>query len=186
MRRARAAASLELFSEPAPRAVEAHRGVVRSDAEGPGHGAKGLLVQVHALDQLGVFRLESRQEPPKARADLATDLRFVGGGVLRQLGREQARLRSGSAIVVDDGVSQQPIEPGHRAFSVTDGAGLLDAPDEGRLEDVLGLRAASHAAFEEGQEPPMVLHECFDDARVLARLAQPLVIVAQGGVALCS
>ena len=66
----------------------------------------------------------------------------------------------------NDGVPQQPIEPGYGAFGVTDGAGLLDAPDEGRLENLLGLGAASHAALEEGPEPPMILHQCLDDARV--------------------
>ena len=147
MRRAGAAAAPELLSQPVPRAVEPHRGVVRGDAEGCGHLGKRLLVQLHALDHLRVVRLQGGQEPPHARADLAADLRLVGGGVLRRLGREQACLGSRSAIVVDDGVSQQSIEPSHCAFGVTDGAGFLDAADEGRLQDVLGLAVGAAALY---------------------------------------
>jgi hypothetical protein len=71
--------------------VEPDRGVVRSDAEGRGHGGERLLVQVHALDHLRVVRLQRGQEPPYARADLAAELRFVGGGVLGRLTQREIR-----------------------------------------------------------------------------------------------
>jgi hypothetical protein len=60
------------------------------------------------------------------------------------------------SIVVDDGVSQQPIEPSDHAFLIADFASFLYSSHERVLEDFFRLFAASDAGGKKIKESAVV------------------------------
>ena len=81
---------------------------------------------------------------------------LLGGGVGFDFGGEIAGpLLEGTvfggalAVVIDDGVAEDTVEPGDGGFVVAEGGGLLHGADVGGLDDVLGGGAGGYAAFDE-------------------------------------
>ena len=56
------------------------------------------------------------------------------------------------AVVIDDGVAEDAIEPRDDVLLIGEFVAMFDGADEGRLEDVFGDSAGFDARFEEGQE----------------------------------
>jgi hypothetical protein len=130
--------------------------------------------QVHAAERLRVLGLERVQQVVHAGADGVDHflVRLARRGRRGILGErvERAPLDRVVAVVVDQGVAQKPVEPGHRRLLVAQAGPAGDAAHERLLQDLLGHIAAAHPPLEEGQEALVVLDQ---HAQHLGREPEP-------------
>lgn len=141
-----------LFQSPAG-AVEADGGVIGGDAGLGGEFGGAAFLDVDELESMPVFGLEVIEEAGDAFAYLIAQVgRRLFGFDLAGKGFEGAAGGSLMAVMVDDGIAQETIEPGDDAFFVAEGATALESTDEGSLEEVFGEGGRGDAFFKERKE----------------------------------
>ena len=158
---ARAAALLDAPPQRLTRAVESNGRVARRDAAGARERLQALALELDATDRLGVIGAQRVHEAPHAGADHLGELgvAHVAAARLTAQGGQPAALGVGVAMVVDDGIAQDSVEPGQRRLVVAQRAAARQAAHERLLQDLLGRVARAHAPLEEGQEAGVVLDE---------------------------
>jgi hypothetical protein len=164
---ARAARLTEPTPESLARAMQSHGRVVSGDAGVARKCLEVTAVEIHRLNGRPVLRLEGLENAAHACAHGAFDLR-VGGACGVEVGGEpfERTVRGGTtAALVDDGVAQDPEEPGNDRLLVAKLAAPLDGLRVRVLQDFLGERARAHALLEEAEESPSVLEEDADRFR---------------------
>ncbi len=143
-------------------AMEADGDVVDGHAEARRDTVARLPDQIGAPDNLGILRLESRQDPVQAVADYRVDL---GGD--REGAGVHVRLVQGDlpppgfphhALVVGNRGRQHAREPSADPLHVAQVAGSLKGTQCKPLEYFLGCLAAAEAADEISQEVVPALH----------------------------
>src|SRR5690606_16472465 len=123
-----------------PRSVQADGRVVRRDARLRSDLGEAPSFEVDLLEDARVLGLERRRERAHTAADTVL---LVGGDLvdrLRHLGRDALGRASGrvtAAVVVDDRVPEDAVEPGRRALVAAQLALVLEAPQERALHDLL-------------------------------------------------
>ena len=69
------------------------------------------------------------------------------------------------SVMVDDGIPENPIEPGNRAFLVADLLSSLERLDECGLKDVFGRLPASDPGLEESKKLIVAVDQGLDRFR---------------------
>jgi len=158
VRRTCAAGPFQLVSKCRPRAVKSHTGVSRRNPNFIRNGAHAGPSQVNAPDHFGKLRPEQRNEVIHALADSLLQI-GIGAEVefgLACLSLQRLLAGSATAVVINDGVPQQPIKSGDRLFVVADLFGFLQAADECVLKNLLGIFTAPDASRQEVEEPTVI------------------------------
>ena len=148
----------ELLAEGGSGAVGANGGVRGGDVVGVGVLLQGLLVEVDGAEEVGVAGGEGVEDAGKAGADLVVEFDGGGGFELVREGFEGFALGGAAAVVVDDGVAEDAVEPGDDGLFGWGGLGLEGA-DVGGLQDVLGEGGIFDAAPDEAEELAAVVEE---------------------------
>jgi hypothetical protein len=136
------------------RSMEANGGVAHSDSRFGCEGFEALACEVDAAEDLAIGGLDGGKYLVNAIANDLLGLRIgcsFGCEVLRPL-LESAVFGGAVAIVVDDGVAQDAIEPGDgRLFTAQDG-GVFDGANIGALDDVFRYGRRVNSALYEMEE----------------------------------
>ena len=130
----------EFFFEGLARSMDADGGVSRADSCFRCEGFEILACEVNAAENLTVGGLEGGQYLVDATADNLLGL-WVGRGAGREILRpllESVVFGGAVAVIVDDGVAQDAIEPGDGGLFLTQGWRVFDGADVGALNDVFG------------------------------------------------
>jgi len=107
--------------------MSAHLQIVAGNPEAFGYCLRPLPAQFKPLKEFGVFGFKSRDEASKALAQHPFVLQrqvFVIEVRIQRL--HMAALDASAAVAVDDGVSEELVEPGDKASVVTQLVGRLD------------------------------------------------------------
>ena len=151
----------ELLFESLACAVRTYSGVAGSDAGFLREGLECIFGEVDFADNLAVCRFEFVEDVVDA---LTNDL--LGGGVELAFDGEilgpllQSTVFGGTvAVVVDDGIAQDAVEPGDGGLVAAQGCCLLHGANIGGLDDVLGDSAGSHSSFNEVEELSSLVEE---------------------------
>ena len=152
--RARAAHLAEQLSERAARAMEANRRIVGGQAQLDRGLLERDLLEIHATQNDLILGLERPQHAAHAGADRPFQVGIVGsfGAGVPLEGLQASRLRLPSPVVVNQGVSEDPVEPRLRALLLAGRGALGHDLQERGLEDLLRGIAASDPPGQERQE----------------------------------
>ena len=165
MLRTRAAALFQLLLERLTRSVQANAKVRGTDAEVARDVGGRTFLEIDLSKDLRILGLERRQQRVEAPAD---DVAQLGIGVrmvtfVARLALEDPTLGSPTAIVVDECVAEQAIEPGHRTLVVPQIGGMLHRPHEGGLENLFRGGPVADAALQKGKKLAMLGDERLDN-----------------------
>jgi hypothetical protein len=143
----------ELFFESLTRAMYADGCVASGDAGVGGEGFKAFSGEVHVAQNLVVSRFKSGEHLADALADDCLGLRVgCGFGEVVRPALEGSVFGGAAAVVIDDGVAEDAVEPGDGGLVAAQSGGLLDGADVGTLNDVFcgcgGFDAPLHEAKE--------------------------------------
>jgi hypothetical protein len=149
-----AAGADELFAQGFAGAMDADAGVGRGDAVLVGEVLEALTAEVGGAQDGGILRLELIDDAGEAGADLAFDLRrwLRRGLKLARPGLEGFASGLLAAVVVNDGVAQQAVEPGGCGFVEIGAVLMLIGAQVGGLKDVFRERGIGNAALNKGEE----------------------------------
>ena len=130
----------ELLGDGLPGTVEANVGIVAGSVLRGGERIDGCAGEVDLLDGVAVFRLQVADDLLDAGTDLGLQFGLVfflpfGQGIIHRFGAS-----GGLAVVVDDGVTQNAIEPSDGTLGFAQFRSVLNRLEIGRLEDVFGCR----------------------------------------------
>lgn len=143
------------------RAMDAHAGVARREPALGRVCLQGGAADLDLLQRVGVFGLQRAGDARHAGADLAIEL-GVSGALAFELARERVEppaARLVAPVMIDDGVAQRGVEPGHDAvFRYFRRFGEI--ADERVLQDVFGERTVADAPLQEREEPPVIVEQC--------------------------
>src|ERR1700733_9378677 len=104
------------------------------------------------LDRFPVFGLQVANHIADARADPLFEFRFVACGSFSPEQLVSFRAGGPSAVMVDDGVSQDAVEPCHNALLVTELGTMLQGFHVGRLKDIFRCGGFTDASRDEAKE----------------------------------
>ena len=163
-----AAGSSEFAAESGTGAVGADGGVAGGEFVAVGEVGEGCVGEIDFAEDLGVGGAEGGEDDLDAAADEGAS-GDVGGGGLGvgevQLG-DPAIHRGGlggvMAVVIDDGVAQDCVEPGDGRFVLAESSGLFERADVGDLQDVFCKRAVVDATLHEGKEALAAVEESLE------------------------
>lgn len=159
--RARPAGTNNLLAERLSSSEDSHASVVCRNAGLRCEILHKQAVDLHRAQGVGVLVFECGRELGDTLADGSA--RFeIGLQMLFDFPPESGQLalcRSASPMVIDNGVSEQPIEPGHGRLVRAQRLELIHASNERVLQDVLRQRPAAHAPFQKPQELTVVRHQ---------------------------
>ena len=155
----------DLFLERLAGAVDTHCGIVRGDGGLVREIVQGAFLDIDDTQGVAILGFESLKQGGDTLADFGAELGRGSDFVLKLLapGFEGAGSGGAMAVVVDDGVAEDAVEPGDDLF-VGDGGRVLESAGEGSLENVFGGLARLDAVLEEGQEIAVAgyeLRDCF-------------------------
>lgn len=152
-----AARASHLAPESDAGAVGSDAGVVFLDPELAGVGRERLILDVHASEEFGILRLELARELQDAGTDGRARLGITIREVAEFLGDdlESAAFGVATSSVIDQRVAQRAIEPGASGLRLAQFTEMVDAADEGVLEDILRQLPVAEASLEERQELAM-------------------------------
>ncbi len=156
-----AAGADDLFLQSLSGAVDADGGVIGGDAGLGGEGVEGAVVEIDEFESLAVFGFEIVEQVEEALADGVAGV-GVGGIGLQRIVREGfvAAITGGLlAVVIDDGVTEDAIEPGDDILLFGKFVAVFDGANEGGLEDVFGNGAGFDTRLQESQEAAMAVDE---------------------------
>jgi hypothetical protein len=165
MLRTSSAASFQLLLERLTRSVQANAKIRGTDAEVSRDVGGRAFLEIDLSKDLRVLGLQRRQQRVQAPADDVAQLGIGMVGSVGHLPLEDPALGSQTAVVVDQCVAEQAIEPRHRTRVVSQIPGVLHRPHEGRLQDLFGGGPVAHAALQEGKKLAMLSDERLDDRR---------------------
>ena len=171
----------ELLAEGGAGAMGADGCVGGSDLLGVSVEAEGLLVEVDCSEEVGVGGGDEVEDAGEAGADFVVKLDGGGGLEFVREGLEGFALGGAAAVVVDDGVAEDAVEPGYDGLFRGLGAGFEGA-DVGGLEDVLGEGWAFDAAPQEAEELAAVVEERVEGGlghEGVGRLPRPFGLTSQ-------
>lgn len=164
MRRAHAARLLESFPQRRSRPVPPHLEVVRRDAEAFRHRVRVLLAKVDRPEHLCVLRLQRGQqfEEAGAQRSVCRPVQLFGQIDIPEWDAA-APLHVPASVCVDDGVSEDAVEPGANAFLVPQRFGGLHRPQQRVLQHVFGEMGVADPRTDEPQELLTRRREAFFD-----------------------
>ncbi len=156
----------ELFFESLTGSVGSDGGVAGCDAGSFGEGLEGAFGQIDFAKDVAVCWLDGGEDAVDALADdlLGGRVELDFGGQVAGPLFEGAIFGGAVAVVVDDGIAKDAVEPGYGGFVVAESGGLLHGADVGCLDDVFGGGAGGHAAFDELEELLSLVDEAGDGA----------------------
>jgi len=134
--------------------MEANGGIARGNSGLGCEGFETLACEIDAAENLAVGRLEGGKHLVDATADDLFGLRIARGfscEISRPL-LESAVFGGAVAVVVDDGVAQDAIEPGDGRLFTTQDGGVFDGADIGALDDVFRDGTGVDSALHEMEE----------------------------------
>jgi len=154
----------ELLFKCLASAMDADGGVAGGDSGGSGEGVQCALAKINFADDLAVLRLDGGKDLLDAAAD---DIlcRRVGGGLGGQVASpafERAVFGGAVAVVVDNGVAQDAIEPGYGRLGLVERRGLFHGADVGVLQDVFGGGRRIDTTPDKLEEPASLKDEIVD------------------------
>jgi hypothetical protein len=149
-----AAATDELFAEGGAGTVGTDRRVAGADSLGVRIGGEGGLAKIDFAEQGGVRRGDCIERAGDALAGGLMEKRVRGGFRLELLrpALEGRPLGGSATIVVDDGVAEDAVEPGHGGFVLTQVAAGFKSAHVGGLKNVLRNGAIFDAALDKAKE----------------------------------
>lgn len=161
MFRADAAGFDEVFAERGAGAVGADGCVGWGDVLLGCKLLQGLLAEVDGAQKLGVIGMDGVEHAGEAGTDVALCLRWRSGLALELFAPlfEGVVFGGAAAVLVDDGVAQDPIEPADDGFAGVELAFAFESAEIGGLEDVFGDSWIGHAALHEAKELATVVEE---------------------------
>lgn len=143
-------------------AMQADARVSRCDPRLRGEGAHTEAVEIDAAKCRAILGLERAYQSHDAGTHYGLEL-LVGWGrlILGLCGEPKKRPAPGSftAVMVDDGVPEHPVEPGRGRLGALQSVRPANAADERLLQDVLGLVAGPHSALQEANEAGVVVNQ---------------------------
>jgi hypothetical protein len=143
-----------------PGPMQADGGIFRRNTRLLRQVTEGAVFQVDNPEGILVFRLERGEKAGHALADLLPQhlIGFLSLGELSAPFLQGARSGGPLTVMIDDGVAQDPIEPGHNLFILHTGPALQSAHKR-RLQDFFGGGSGLDTPLEEGQKLAVSLHE---------------------------
>ncbi len=128
--------------------------VRRSNALCSGIGGEAPLFQIYLTQQLGIGRRNHLERAGDTLTDRLFKLRFGGRGVFQfpRPAFEGCTFGGATAIVIDDCIAQDAIEPCNRRLIRTQPAPGLKRAEIRSLEDVLGEYTIVDAALKEREK----------------------------------
>lgn len=151
---AHAASGGDLLAEGLAGAVDADCSIVGGDACMGGESGEGLVVEVDGFNRFAILRFQCLQQAVDTLADAAVEGLvgvLVGFQVVDQLICDAGR--GGTvAVVIDDGVAKEAVEPGDDVFFVAQCVTFFEATDESRLKNIFGGGFGIDSCFEESKE----------------------------------
>jgi hypothetical protein len=150
---ASAAGLFDLAAQGFPGPMHADGGIVGRDSRLAREVADVAIVEIDDLQRLAIFGLEGCEKAGNTLADLLTEegIGLLNPGGLAAPGLQGALGSGAAAVMVDDGIAEDPIEPGDNLL-ILDAGTAFDSAHEGGLEDVFGGFAGLDAALEEGEK----------------------------------
>jgi hypothetical protein len=136
-----------------------HRSILRGDSSLVSEVAECAFLQVHDPQSKPIFGLEGLKKRGHTPADLIGELQR-GTLVFRKFphpGVHRTRRGISPAIMIDQGVAENPIEPGHNLFALHAGA-TLQATYKCGLQDIFSDRSGLDAPFQERQKLAVRFH----------------------------
>ena len=148
---ASAACKDELLLESLSGAVGSYGGVAGGDAGFLREGLECIFCEVDFADDLAVCRLEFVEDVVDALADdlLGGCVELVFDGEIFRPLLESTVFGGAVAVVIDDGVAQDAVEPCDGRLVAAQGRGLLHRTNVGGLDDVFGGGTGTHSSFDE-------------------------------------
>jgi hypothetical protein len=118
------------------------------------------LLQIHNPQRIAIFGLERIEQAGNALADFLVQLGLglLAGGEIPFPGFCGSREGGALAVMIDDGVAQDAIEPSHNLFVLNAGA-VFQSAGKGRLQNVFGGGPGFYALLEKTQELAMSGYE---------------------------
>jgi len=142
---------LHCLSQSFSRAMHSDARIVLRDASSLRQLSQTPVFQINHLDGLSILGLQFDQHLPHASARNIAN-HGIGFRFCFEFANPALRGTLGSgfvSVMIDQGISQKPIEPGDCRFLVAQFPTLLDSSQEGSLEDVLRNFAALYSALQE-------------------------------------
>ena len=165
MLRTRSAAPFELLLERLTGSVQANAKIRGTNAEVARDVGGRAFREIDLSKDLRVLGLQRGQQRVEAPTDDVAQL-GIGMRMVTFVGRlalEDPTLGSPTAIVVDECVAEQAIEPGDRTLVVPQIYGMLHRTHEGGLENLFRGGPAAHAALQKGKKLAMLGDERLDN-----------------------
>jgi hypothetical protein len=152
--RAGAADLDELLFEGLPGAMDANCGVADGNSSFAGEGLEAGFFQVDLAEYLAVCRLHALKDVADALADDLFGLRLGRCFSFETLGPllEYTVMDGTMAIVIDDGISQDAVEPGDGRLVVAQFGGLLHCAHVSGLKDVFSRGERVHTSLDEAEK----------------------------------
>jgi len=129
-------------------------GVCRGDVLGCGVSSEALFAKIQCAQKGRVRRSDGVQRSGNALTCGVFEERF-GGRLAFKLPSPSVERRAfpgSAAVVVDDGVAQNAIEPGDRRLLIAQAAGVLEGAHVCRLQNVFGEGAVIDSTGEKSKE----------------------------------
>lgn len=135
-----------------------------------GDEARVFAGEVDSFEEIPVLVRQRREEPPEALAEKSpfNYIRLFGHFQGKSLQRPPARIIA--PVKVDDGVTEDAVEPSHRVLLGLRFLGCRERLDEGILHQILGKALVAHPFPGESDEEPQVFHDRLFDAFHLATI----------------
>ena len=151
----------DLSAQRPPGSVELDAGIVGGHPDLLGNLRDALAADVDALEKISVVTLEHRKQTGHTPTNGALGIGIGLMGLRERCGHtlQGAVFGVAMAVEVDDGVSENPVEPGNHALLIPDRLHCLDPLDESALEDLLGVVGVGYSLCEERQEAPAVFEQ---------------------------
>jgi hypothetical protein len=149
-----AAVAPHRIAQKAARAVQPYVKVARRDAQRARDGRSLFTIDVDAPEHLGIGGPDLAEQPQAAPARRALRDAVVVAGELARIGVGGVAhgIAAPLAVVVHQGVAQDPVEPGAGAGGILEGPGPLRRAHQGALHDVVGVGLARDARPDQAHE----------------------------------
>ena len=164
MSRACSAAPYKLPAQRGAGTMGADSRVRRTDAVLAGIGCKFTLGQIDLAQQFGITRFERFESAHDTSAGGVEELwlRGTGIGQFQSPALQRRNLGSAAAVVVDDGIAQDAIEPGNDGLFFPQPMRGLECAHIGRLQDIFGNRGLVDASTQESEELAAEIEQCME------------------------
>ncbi|MDF3053764.1 MAG: nucleic acid binding, OB-fold, tRNA/helicase-type, partial [Geminicoccaceae bacterium] len=154
----------QLSAKGLPGAMQAHCGVACGDAALRREGADAQALEIHPTEGCAILRLQGLDQTQHAAADCRLELGVRSVRIsLRGQTVESPAPGISPAVMVGKGIPEHPVEPGCRRGGASERRCVVEAPDEGVLQDVLCFFTGSHPALQKRQKARVVIQQHLQD-----------------------